>query len=54
MGGGFGSGCYRLKNKFFSLRLVIVKPPISIKNGTNVFLLNGNLEIPAISQFLFK
>ena len=36
---GFGSGRYRLKNRFFSRSLVIVKPPISIKNGTNVFLL---------------
>ena len=35
--GGFGSGRYRLKNRFFSRRLVIVKPPVSIKHGTNVF-----------------
>ena len=36
-GGGFGSGRYRFKNRFFLI--VIIKAPISMKDSTNSFLL---------------
>ena len=33
-GGGFGSGRYRFKNRFFLV--IIIEARISVKNGTNI------------------
>ena len=47
-GGGFRSGRYKFKTRFFLV--VIIKAPISIKNSTNIFLLTRDFETPTISH----